>query len=215
MTAKSPYIVGIGGGSGSGKTYLLNQLAQRFSPDLLSIISQDNYYKSESDCEFLRDEEGVINYDHPDSVDLDRLVEDIVKLQAGVSIQVKEYIFHASNKEAQTLTFHPTPLILVEGIFTLCHPPLTNLFSLTLFLDAMEEVRLERRLTRDLRERGYDRTQIMEMYEKYVSPMYQQFVEPMKLESDLIIPNNKDMGKAVEVITHHLEKAVGKNYYLY
>ena len=215
MIKELPYIVGIGGGSGSGKTHLLNQLAGRFPAEALSIISQDNYYKPESDCEPLRDETGNINYDHPDSVDLDRLVADLKDLQAGKTIQVHEYLFEAKDRKAQTLTYNPTPLILVEGIFTLCHPPLIRLFSLTIFLDAHEEVRLERRINRDLRERGYDRAQILEMYEKFVAPMYQQFVEPLKFESDIIIPNNEDMSKAIEVITHHLEKAVGKNYYLY
>ena len=215
MAKKLPYIVGVGGGSGSGKTHLLKQIAKRFPSEVLSIISQDNYYKSEADCESLRDESGNINYDHPDSVDLDRLVADLKSLREGKSIQVQEYIFEALDRQAKTLIFQPTPLILVEGIFTLLHPPLTRLFALKIFLDAHEEIRLERRLKRDLKERGYDLGQIREMYEKYVSPMYQQYVEPLKFESDLIIPNNKDMAKAIEVISHHLERAVGKNYYLY
>ena len=209
MEDKSPYIVGICGPSGAGKTFLLQQIAQRFLPEQISIISQDLYYRD--DAELVKDSDGMINYDHPDAMDLERLVGDIQHLIKGHIIEVEQYFYTPSSALPSKIQFIPAPLILVEGIFTLYHPPLYDLLSLKIFVEAPEQVRLERRIRRDQEERGYSRSEILKTYEKYVAPMYKQFVEPYKGKSDLIIPNHSDISKAVEVITQHLENAVQKN----
>ena len=206
MANKAPYIVGICGPSGAGKTFLLQQLAQHFLPDQLTIISQDNYYHKDTDLQ--PDEEGLINYDHPQSVDLERLTSDIRLLEQGHMIEIPQYYYTPTENTQPTLYFHPAPLIIVEGIFTLYHPPLYDLLSLKIFVEAPEEIRLDRRIRRDQAERGYTRSQILKTYAKYVLPMYKEFVEPCKGKSDLIIPNHRDISKAVEVVEQHLKNAL-------
>lgn len=206
MASEAPYIVGICGPSGAGKTYLLQRLAQRFKPDQLSIISQDNYYREDSELE--PDNEGLINYDHPQAVDLARLTSDILALKEGKSVEISKYSYTPTDHIQPTLSFRPAPLLLVEGIFTLYYPPLYELLSLKIFIEAPEQVRLDRRIRRDQEERGYSLPHILKNYEKYVVPMYKEFIEPCKGKSDLIIPNHQDISKAIDVIATHLESAL-------
>jgi len=198
-----PYVIGICGGSASGKTFLLRQLMGAFPTDELTLISQDNYYRSRADLP--KDAEGLINFDHPSAVDLDKLVEDVGTLQKGQAVELQEYTFNNPNQMPKTIVMKPAALMIVEGLFVLQHEALAQQLNLKIFVDAEEHIRLSRRLKRDIAERGYDMQSVLRDYERFVAPMYKQHILPSKAKADLIIPNNKHMYKAVQVILNHLK----------
>lgn len=200
-----PYIVGICGGSGSGKTFLLRKLLATFSDQQCALISQDNYYKPKN--RQILDEDGLINFDHPDSLDLDKFVADIQRLMAGETIEIEEYTFNNEHRKPQIFTYKPTPIIIVEGILIYHKKELADLMDLKIFVDAEEHIRLSRRILRDEKERNYSYVETIRDYNKFVAPMYTEFVEPTKKYCDIIINNHHhhDMRVPSEVITHHLQ----------
>ncbi|MFN0203457.1 MAG: uridine kinase [Bacteroidia bacterium] len=206
------YIVGICGGSASGKTYLLRQLLKHFDRNQMSLISLDNYYKDWE--EQTPDEEGHVNFDHPDSLDLERFEQDVRRLMNGETIEIKEYTFNNPKKTARTFRYEPTPLIILEGILVFHHKPVADLMDLRIFIDAEDYLRLSRRLLRDVRERNYSFEETIRDYHKFVAPMYRQFVEPTKNDCHIIIPNHKNthdnMKAAVEMVVNHLVVKVGE-----
>lgn len=197
------YIVGICGGSASGKTHLLRALKRHFSGNQMSLISLDNYYKPIAEQKL--EPNGRINFDHPQSLDLEKCAEDVNRLINGESFSLQEYTFN--NHEITPKTFHysPTPIIIVEGILVFYHKPLADLMNLKIFVEADEHIRLVRRLRRDLKHRNYSYDDTLHDYEHFVAPMYKQFVEPTKYGCDMIIMNNHKMQAAIEVITNHLD----------
>lgn len=197
------YVIGICGGSASGKTYLLNQLLDKFAPEEISLISQDNYYKKREDQ--VRDEEGVINFDHPDSLDLDHFVKDMKTLISGKAIDIEEYTFNNADIKPRIFHYEPTPIIILEGLFIFYKQELAKLIDLKIFVDAEEDLRFARRLKRDLDERGYSFESTIRDYTKYVAPMYKRYVAPTKTDCDLIVQNNHHMDRAVQVIVDHLK----------
>ncbi len=201
-----PYILGICGGSASGKTFLLQQLMSAFGPEQVTLVAQDNYYKKLE--EQRREADGLVNFDHPDSVKLDELLRDLDRLRKGQSIEIEEYTFNNPNKLPRTLVMRPAPLMIVEGLFVFHLAELAQRQDLKVFVDAQEHVRLARRLQRDTTERGYSMESILRDYQRFVAPMYQQYVEPSKRHADLIIPNNKHLYKAVQVLINHLRATV-------
>jgi len=205
---QKPYIVGISGGSASGKTYLLKKILKLLPPEKVTLISQDNYYKHISLQE--RDEEGLINFDHPRSVDLDQLIVDMNKILEGETITLEEYTFNNPNIIPRMLTYKPAPLIILEGLFIFYPAELRKLMDLTIFVDAAEHVRLSRRIVRDLEERGHtDLKGILTSFEKFVAPMHREFIEPYKYQCDFIIPNNDHMDTALAVLMNHFRAIVG------
>ncbi|GAB4425726.1 MAG: uridine kinase [Bacteroidia bacterium] len=198
-----PYVLGICGGSASGKTFLLRQLLSRMPEDAVTLVSQDNYYKKLEDQH--RDDEGLVNFDHPDSLDLDRFTEHIRRLIRGETVEIEEYTFNNPKVTPRVLTLSPTPLIILEGLFVFYKPELAQLIDLKVFVEADEHVRLSRRLRRDYTERGYSFESILRDYEKFVAPMYQQYVLPTRRVCDFVVPNNRHMYKAVQVIANHLQ----------
>ena len=196
------YIVGICGGSASGKTYLLHALLKNFQESECALISQDNYYKPKH----LQDtnEDGLINFDHPNSLNMDKLMEDVQQLLEGKTIHVTEYTFNKENVVPQVFTYSPTPIIILEGILIYHKKALADMMDLKVFVDADEHVRLTRRLVRDVQERDYSYEDTLRDYNKFVAPMYAQFVEPTKKICDIIIPNNHHMDVATEVIINHI-----------
>lgn len=201
-----PYILGICGGSGSGKTYLLKRLMEKLPEDKLTFISQDNYYKKLE--EQVRNEEGLVNYDHPDSLNLHDLEEDIQKIVSGQTVSVEEYTFNVKVESPNVLTYAPNPIIILEGLFIYHKPRVRDLIDFKVFVEAEEHIKISRRLRRDLAERAYSFDETLRDYEKFVAPMYRKFVEPQRFQSDLIVPNNVQMEKAIEVIGHHLERVL-------
>lgn len=207
---KEPIVVGMTGGSASGKTYFLNSLLRAFQPGDICLVSQDNYYKPRETQPV--DENGVKNFDTPQSIDFDAFRQDLTQLKAGHTIQRLEYTFNNPNVKPRLLTFAPAPVIIVEGIFVFFDKELSDLFNLKLFIEAKNYLMLKRRITRDALERGYDLDDVLYRYEKHVAPTYERHIEPLRHEADLIIPNNQHFDKALSVVVAYLksELAVGK-----
>ncbi|MEZ4776359.1 MAG: uridine kinase [Bacteroidia bacterium] len=205
---KKPYIVGICGGSASGKTFLLNQLMKQLPQGQITLISQDNYYKKQEDQ--VVDEEGLINFDHPDSINLDELHQELLLLIQKKGFSRWEYTFNNPEAVPRLLRFEPAPVIILEGLFIYHKPEIARLIDLKLFVDAEEHIRLSRRLQRDHTERGYTVESILRDYEKYVAPMFYRYVAPLKSQCDMIIPNNRHMYKALQVVVNHLTKVLDK-----
>ena len=194
----SSYVVGLTGTSGSGKTSLLNSLCSQFDKDEIILFSQDNYYKPRDLQQ--TDEHGIINFDLPEAIDMDRYIHDLEELIQGKVIQIEEYTFNNPNKIPKIITFRPAPIILVEGLFIFNDDRLKNLIDLKVFVDVEDYIGLKRRILRDNEERGYDLNDVLYRYEHHVYPAYRQFIAPYKSEADLIIPNNQSYKKGLDVL---------------
>lgn len=203
-----PYVVGISGGSASGKTFLLEQLFSQLPDDRLTLISQDNYYKPLKEQK--RDEDGLVNFDHPESVNLEGMMRDLKKLVQGKSFSLEEYTFNNPRVKPRILEFHPAPVLVLEGLFIYHLPELNKMYDLKIFVEADEHIKLVRRLRRDHTERGYTVDSILRDYEKFVAPMFHRYVAPLKHDCDLIIPNNKHMYKAIHVLVNHLRQVLNE-----
>lgn len=201
-----PYIVGITGGSASGKTLFLDKLLNSFEPNQICLISQDNYYKPRHQQPI--DDKGVHNFDMPSSIDFEQYALDIKKIQAGETVYRQEYTFNNPNKKPKVLEFVPSPVVVVEGIFVLYYPELAKLLDLKVFIDAKEYIKLKRRIVRDKVERGYDLDDVLYRYESHVMPTYEKYIEPFKHDADLIVPNNRNFDKALDVIKTYLRAKI-------
>lgn len=198
-----PFIIGICGGSGSGKTFLLNQLLSKLPAEKLTLISQDNYYRPYEEQD--QDEEGLVNFDHPKSVNLALLTEDMKRIMSGETIQIREYTFNNPAHTGSDIIMAPAPVLILEGLFIYHLEELRELMDLKVFVDAPEYLRLYRRLKRDEIERGYTNASVLRDYERFVAPMYTQFIEPTKKYCDMIIPNIVEVNNAVEVLAAYLK----------
>lgn len=203
---KKPFIVGITGGSASGKTLFLDKLLHSFEPGQVCLISQDNYYKARHLQPI--DDKGVHNFDTPHSIDFEQYAEDIRKIGNGETVHRQEYTFNNPNKKPKMLAFNPAPVVVVEGIFVLYYPELASLLDLKVFIDAKEYIKLKRRIVRDKVERGYDLDDVLYRYEMHVMPTYEKYIEPFKNEADLIVPNNKSFDKALDIIRTYLKAKI-------
>lgn len=178
-----------------------------FASEQVSLISQDNYYRPLA--ELPRESDGLVNFDHPDTVDLDRLVRDVQRLKRGEALRMMEYTFNNPDKVPKEIHIAPAPLLIVEGLFVFHHRELVQQLDLRVFVDAAEHVRLSRRLRRDTTERGFSMQNVLRDYERFVAPMYERYVLPTREQADLIIPNHKHMYKALQVLVNHLRTVVG------
>ena len=205
---KKPFIVGITGGSASGKTLFLERLLSSFDPGEVCLISQDNYYKPRHLQPV--DPQGIHNFDTPFSIDFEQYALDIRKIQDGETVFREEYTFNNAAKKPKLLTFTPAPVVVVEGIFVLYYPELADLLDLKIFIDAKDHIKLKRRIIRDKVERGYDLDDVLYRYEMHVMPTYQKYIEPFKSESDLIVTNNQSFDRALDVIRTYLRAKSGQ-----
>ncbi len=198
-----PYIVGITGGSASGKTFFLHQLLEAFSKEEICLISQDNYYRTQ---EFVpKDQNNVENYDLPAAIDFELYAQHIEDLKNGKIVEHKEYVFNNPDVVPKTLTFKPAPIIVVEGIFVFHSQEVSRLLDLRVFIDAKEHVKIKRRIIRDNNERGYDLNDVLYRWENHVAPTYDKFIEPTKYEADIIINNNTHFEKGLAILTAFLK----------
>lgn len=198
-----PYIVGITGGSASGKTYFLHQLLEAFSKEEVCLISQDNYYRTQ---EFVpKDQNNVENYDLPAAIDFELYAQHIEDLKNGKVVEHKEYVFNNPNIIPKILIFKPAPIIVVEGIFVFHSQEVARLLDLRVFIDAKEHVKIKRRIIRDNNERGYDLNDVLYRWENHVAPTYDKFIEPTKYEADIIINNNTHFEKGLAILTAFLK----------
>ncbi|MBY0427146.1 MAG: uridine kinase [Cytophagales bacterium] len=200
---KKPYIIGITGGSASGKTTFLNRLCSQFPPHELCLVSQDNYYK-------VRDQQptdgnGIENYDTPQSIDSEVFVKDIKDLMMGKQIRRKEYTFNNPKSTAAEIVLNPAPVIVIEGVFIFWVKEIVDLIDLKLFIDAKEHIKLKRRIHRDLVERNYGLEDVLYRYEHHVSTAYDTYILPHKDTADLVIPNNHGFEAAFEVLTYFIK----------
>ena len=201
-----PFIVGITGGSASGKTLFLNSLVKTFGKDELCVVSQDEYYKKREEQPL--DERGISNFDTPSSIDAEQFAVDVKLLREGRTVSRQQYTFNNPALTPKILSFKPAPVIIVEGIFVFYYPEIAKLLDLKIFIDAREHIKLSRRISRDKLERGYGIEDVMYRYENHVAPTYEKYIKPFKHEADFVIPNNLHFNKALEVITTFLKTKI-------
>lgn len=181
---KNCIIVGIAGGSGSGKTTLAHCLARNFEKQGCAILLQDSYYHDQSDR--FDGDGGSVNFDHPSALDFDLLAKHLKELRAGHSVEVPIYDFVSHTRRGETQHFSPTSLVLVDGILILGQPHVCSEFDYSIFVDTPEPVRFERRVNRDVKERGREHDGVVKQYQKQVLPMHNEFVEPSKVNADYV-----------------------------
>ena len=197
------YTIGITGGSGSGKTYFIKQLAAHFEPSELCLISQDHYYKERD--QQVTDELGVKNFDLPGSIQQEVLLNDILKLKRGEVLVKQEYTFNNPQATPKMLEFRPAPILIVEGLFVQYFPEVARELDLKIFIEAKDYVKLSRRIRRDNDERGYDLNDVLYRYQHHVMPVYESMIKPLKHQADFIIPNNHHFKNALTVIVTALK----------
>lgn len=179
------FIIGIAGGTGSGKTTLTKRLKERFGDDV-SVISHDNYYKRHDELPY--EERCRLNYDHPDAFDTDLMVEQVQALRRGETIACPVYDFTVHNRSEDTLLIAPTSVIILEGILIFADSKLRDLMDVKIFVDTDADVRILRRVVRDVKKRGRTLESVVQQYLTTVKPMHEQFVEPSKRCADIIVP---------------------------
>ena len=181
---KDCMLIGIAGGTGSGKSTFTNRIKKQFGDDV-TVIYHDNYYRRRDDIPF--EERKKINYDHPDALETDMLIEHIKQLKAGKSVVCPVYDFSVHNRSDKTVVIKPSKVILVEGILVLQNPELCDLLDIKIFVEADADERILRRVLRDVEERGRDLRGIINQYLTTVKPMHYRFVEPSKAKADIVI----------------------------
>jgi uridine kinase len=191
-------IIGIAGGTGCGKTTVVNTILNELPEGEVGVISQDSYYKDTSHLSY--DERVKINFDHPRSIDFELLESHLKELKNGNSINQPVYSFVKHNRTGDTINTKPRKVMIVEGILILSHAEIRALFDIKIFVHADSDERLIRRLKRDITERGRDINEVLMRYQTTLKPMHQQFIEPMKEYADIIIPNNKYNTVAVNIV---------------
>lgn len=200
---RPPYIVGITGGSGSGKTLFLKKLMSSFSPQQLSLLSLDNYYKPRN--EQPRDDRGIENFDLPESLDRDRFFKDLQKLKMGEDLSIEEYTFNNDQVIPGMIEIKSAPIIVVEGIFTFYFEEVNDLLDFKIYIEAPDYLMLTRRITRDARERGYDLNDVLYRFQHHVTPSFKKYIEPLKHDSDVIIPNHNGFAVALSMVVTFLQ----------
>lgn len=191
-------IIGIAGGTGSGKTTVVHQIMNELPDTEVGVISQDSYYKETHNLSF--DERALINFDHPRAIDFELLVTHLKALKAGQTIDQPVYSFIQHNRTDDTVSTHPRKVMIVEGILILTNPELRDLFDIKIYVHADSDERLIRRLKRDISERGRDIDEVLNRYQTTLKPMHEQFIEPSKAFADIIIPNDKYNTVAIDVV---------------
>lgn len=199
-------IIGIAGGSGSGKTTVVKAITEKLK-DRVVVIPQDSYYKDSSHLPM--EERQKVNFDHPESIDFDLLTEHLAQLKEGKSVEQPVYSYiTCSRSKTETITVKPADVIIVEGILIFCCKELRDQMNIKLFVDADDDDRLMRVMARDILERGKTVEKVIERYTRTVKPMFLQFIEPSKRYADIIIPQGGHNTVAIDVITATIEKAL-------
>lgn len=205
---RSAYLVGVAGGSGSGKTSLVRSLRESLPSQLTCVVSQDDYYLPKQMQAV--DINGKVNFDLPTAVDLEGLERDLRSLISGAPISKVEYTFNQEGREPRVVEMMPAPIVLVEGLFVLHHPAIRDLFDLKVFIDASEASQLDRRLKRDAVERGYGADEVLYQWEHHVLPAYRNYLLPYRHLCDLHVVNELGFERAVRVLGDHLRQAASK-----
>ena len=201
-------VIGVAGGTGSGKTTLTRRLKEHFGSHEVCVLNHDNYYRQHDDMPF--EERCQLNYDHPDALETDLMVEHLRQLKAGHAVDCPTYDHSLHNRSDRTLHIEPAPVILVEGILIFTDPALCELMDIKVCVDTDADVRILRRIVRDVKKRGRTLDSVVSQYLTTVKPMHEQFVEPSKRKADIIIPegghNEVALDMLIQRITAQLQK---------
>ena len=192
------FIIGIAGGTGSGKTTVVNRILEEIPPGRVALMPQDSYYWDSGHLPL--EERQKINFDHPDSLEFELLVEHLRLLKQGIAVEQPRYSYLTCTRSEETVTVEPRELVIVEGILIYTHMPLVDLIDLKVFVDADADDRLGRVIHRDMEERGRTVKQVLDRYEKTVKPMHLQFIEPSKRVADVIVPQGGRNEVAISVL---------------
>ncbi|MFO3666096.1 uridine kinase [Anaerococcus sp. ENR0831] len=201
-------IIAVAGGSASGKSSIVRHIDEYFKDDLI-VIGHDNYYKAHDDISF--EDRAKLNYDYPGAFDNDLFYEHLLKLQKGQSIEMPTYDYTIHTRSDKTITINPTKIILIEGILVLENKKIRNITDTKVFIDADSDVRLQRRILRDTKERGRSLDSVLEQFIKQVKPMHEKYVEPTKKYADIIIPRGAKNTKGIEILLRHITDMIEDN----
>lgn len=199
-------IIGICGGTGSGKTTIARKIIEAVGGDKVAVIAQDSYYRNLADMPL--DERHRVNFDHPDSIDSELLANHLQKLKLGKPIEMPIYDFKTHTRSNRTEKIEPKPVIIVEGILIFAEPKILNLLDVKIYVDTPDDIRFIRRLQRDIKERGRTVDSVIEQYFSTVRPMHFEFVEPSKRHADIIIPESGNTDIGIEFICSKIREEV-------
>ena len=203
------YLVAISGGSGSGKTTFIKKLEEMFNPAELVVLSQDHYYKPQHLQ--MKDETGEVNFDLPESIDMDRFITDIETLKAGNELTINEYNYNIPEIPVKEIVLKPAGILVIEGLFVLINKEIESKLDLKIFMEATEDIKLERRLKRDSLERGLTETAINYQWNNHVKPSYDTFILPQREKADMVIMNNTHFENSFKVVAHHFRQVLNEN----
>jgi len=202
-------VIGIAGGTGSGKTTVVKRIVECLPIGEMVVIPQDSYYKDNSHLPLEQRQE--MNFDHPSSIEFELLVEHVQKLKNGESIEQPIYSYLTCTRAKETITVYPKKVVIIEGILVFTNPELRDLMDIKVFVDADADDRLSRVVLRDIVERGRSVGKVLERYEKTVKPMHLQFIEPTKRYADIIVPQGGNNLVAINILSSIIERTLFKN----
>ena len=195
-------VIGIAGGSGSGKTTITEQIVSLLGADV-TVITHDNYYRAHHDMTY--EERSLLNYDHPDAYETELLIEHLAALRQGKTVEIPAYDFSIHDRSDRTITVHPSSVIIVEGIVLFAHPELREMMDIKVYVDCDADVRILRRIIRDVQERGRSLESVINQYLATVKPMHEAFVEPSKRFADVIIPTGDRNPVALDMLVNRIQ----------
>jgi uridine kinase len=203
----SSFVIGVAGGSGSGKTTVVRRIVDSLGPEQVTLLDHDRYYRDRNDLRL--EERAALNYDHPDALETDLLVRHVRELKSGKPVDVPQYDFTRHARLPQTETFQPRRALIVEGILVFTDAALRDLMDIKVFVDTDSDTRFIRRLQRDVAQRGRTMESVIEQYQHTVKPMHLEFVEPSKRYADVIIPLGGHNTVAVDLLLTMLRSVAG------
>ncbi|WP_321372170.1 uridine kinase [uncultured Draconibacterium sp.] len=201
-------VIGIAGGTGSGKTTVVKKISEKFCDNEVAILSHDSYYFDNSELSL--EERRKKNFDHPDSIEFDLMIDHVKKLKNGEAINEPVYSFITCTRQPETNFIEPKKVLIIEGILCLTNKILRDLMDIKVYVDCDSDVRLARVIQRDIQERGRDVEQVLKRYKKTVRPSHIQFIEPTKRYADIIVPQGGKNKIAIQILTNHILQTLNK-----
>ena len=199
-------VIGVAGGTGSGKTTVVRKIQQQFPKGEVNVLSHDSYYFDSKDLSL--EERRKKNFDHPASIEFDLMIDHVKKLKQGISILEPTYSFLTCTRQKETKLIEPREVLIIEGILCLSNSELRKLMDIKVFVDCDSDIRLSRVIKRDMEERGRNIDEVLQRYEKTVRPSHLQFIEPTKRYADIIIPQGGKNKIAIEILTNHINQTL-------